>query len=288
MNDHDWQALIRRIEDGRCTPFLGSGASVPKIPTGRELARRWADTSGYPLDDAEDLARVAQYVAVRSAPDMIRPKEDLEQELREVEPPDFDDPNEIHALLAELPLPLYLTTNYDDFMLQALRRRTPSARQEICQWNEEPAVLQEPAPLADDPSYRPTPEEPLVFHLHGRVGVPESMVLIEDDYLDFLIALSERRDSVLPHQIRRALSSTTLLFIGYSLEDWNFRVLHRGLVAHGNQSLRRASVTVQLDKDKTDEAKDYLRAYFENMRVTVFWGDAAGFGTELRQRWEER
>ena len=36
--------------------------------------------------------------------------------------PDGSDPCEVHRVLAELPLPLYITANYDDFMFEALRR----------------------------------------------------------------------------------------------------------------------------------------------------------------------
>ena len=34
--------------------------------------------------------------------------------------PDFRAPSEPHAVLADLPLPIYMTTNYDDFMVKAL------------------------------------------------------------------------------------------------------------------------------------------------------------------------
>ena len=95
------------------------------------------------------------------------------------------------------------------------------------------------------PGFVPTPASPVVFHLHGRLSVPESLVLTEDDYLDFLVTVS-RDQKLLPHQIKRAMAGASLLFIGYRLADWNFRVLHRGLVMAGEPSLRRLSVTVQL------------------------------------------
>ena len=70
-------------------------------------------------------------------------------------------------------------------------------------------------------------------------------MLTEDDYLDFLVAIA-RDAALLPHQIQRALAGTSLLFVGYRLADWDFRVIHRGLVAATEASLRRLSVTVQL------------------------------------------
>ena len=278
---------MQRIADGKCTPFVGAGASVPILRQAKDIAEEWTRDHGYPLEDSDDLARVAQYIAVRE--DAMAPKEMMRDEITGKGPPDFSDPKEPHALLADLGLPLYITTNYDDFMVQALRSRGRTPVQEICKWNDHQEVRDDPAPLGDDDRYKPTPEEPVVFHLHGRVGIPESMVLTEDDYLEFLVTLAERSEpdqysALLPHQIVGALSSTSLIFIGYGLKDWDFRVLHRGLVMRGNAALRRMSVTVQIER--TVEAQDYLDKYFERNAVSVFWGKAHQFTKDLREKWE--
>src|SRR5205085_12621647 len=99
---------------------------------------------------------------------------------------------------------------------------------EVCRWNKRirdklggrARALKASARLESDV------QRPVVFHLHGHTGLAESMVLTEDDYLDFLINLA-RDDDLLPHRIQEAFTSTSLLFVGYSLSDWNFRVLFR-------------------------------------------------------------
>jgi SIR2-like domain len=282
MDDSQWTTLMERIASGRCTPFLGAGACWPTLPRGRDIAERWTEAHGYPLGDPHDLARVSQYLAVLRDP--MYPKERISQELASLGPPDFGLADEPHAVLADLPLPLYITTNYDDFMARALVQRGRAPQQEVCRWNDSYYVHNDTAPLASDPAHLPTPANPIVFHLHGRLGIPESLVLTEDDYLDFLVALSERRDGLLPHQVRGALSSTSLMFIGYALADWDFRVLHRGLVTRSDPSLRRVSVTVQLRQ--APEAEDYLANYFKRMDVAIYWGDATSFARDLRDRWE--
>jgi hypothetical protein len=251
------------------------------LPLGSEIARRWADEHGYPLDDPHDLARVAQFLGVHRD-DAMLPKEEICRELEFHGLPDFTQKNEPHAALAKLPLPIFLTTNYESSMVAALRQRGKEPRQEFCRWNNSPAVRSEPTVL--DASFTPTPTNPIVFHLHGHLGVPESLVLTEDDYLDFLVAIS-RNENLLPHQIERALAGASLLFIGYRLADWDFRVLHRGLVMAGERSLRRLSVTVQLRA--TDSARDYLDKYFGSMNVRVYWGTASEFALELDRRWAE-
>jgi hypothetical protein len=213
--------------------------------------------------------------------DAMIPKERICDELTGFSSPDFSRDDEPHSVLASLPLPVFLTTNYDDFMTQALREKLKDPKPEVCRWNQSPAIRGERVVLTA--GLVPTPASPVVFHLHGRLAVPESLVLTEDDYVDFLVAIS-RDPKLLPHQIKKALAGASLLFIGYRLADWNFRVLHRGLVMAEEASLRRLSVTVQLRG--TDAERAYLEKYFRAMNVGVYWGTASEFANELRERWQ--
>ncbi len=279
MNDRDWEMLLTRIRARKCTPFLGAGACAGTLPLGRDIARAWAGEDGYPLEDSEDLTRVAQFLGVLHE-DAMWPKDKIRDELLGIGPPDFSRPDEPHAVLAGLPLPVYLTSNYDDFMVKALEYRRRSPLMDFCRWNTR--VADDPGHLKDE-ALVPSVEAPVVFHLHGHLGEAASIVLTEDDYLDFLVAVARDRD-LLPHQIRKALADSSLLFIGYKLADWSFRVIHRGLVTSGEPSLRRLSVTVQLRP--SEEAEKYLDEYFGAMHVRVYWGTATEFAAELHERWE--
>ena len=293
MTDDDWHALMLRIRDGRCTPFLGAGACVPALPLGGDLAEEWADEYGYPMDDRRDLARVTQFMAVRFK-DQMFPKDRMRERIQDLPGPDFAREDEPHAALADLPLPVYITTNYDGFMVEALRDRKRVPAQEICRWNTSPAVTAARGVLASK-KFVPTPQNPVVFHLHGRLDIRESMVLTENDYLDFLVATSRSKKSLLPHQMELALGGSSLLFIGYRLADWSFRVLHRGLVTNVAQSLQHGSVAVQIAPDpdpdtpegrrEAEAVREFLDRYFDQLDVRVFWGDANAFARELRRRW---
>jgi hypothetical protein len=283
--------LMRRIQDGKCTPFLGAGAAQGVLPLGAEIAREWAQEFGYPLEDASNLARVSTYLAVEYDP--MYPKDLLLKNwFRIPRRPDFTDPDEPHAVLASLPLPLYMTTNYDPFMTQALEAAGKKPFRELCRWNN---FSKECPSIFDDKNsgYEPRSKEPVVFHLHGHDVYAESLVLTEDDYLDFLVNIS-RDGELLPKYILRRLAYTSLLFIGYSLADWSFRVLFRGLVTSSEQTLRRISVTVQLPPLPGREApeaqqkkiQDYLAKYFGQLDIRVYWGSAQEFMQELRAHWE--
>lgn len=273
MEDDHWEILLDRIREQKCTPFLGAGAAVPTLPLGSTIAEEWSREHGYPLGDAHDLARVAQFIAVKLDP--MAPKEKVKRLLTGAGMPDFDDACEPHTVLAGLPLPLYLTTNFDGFMTAALRVQGKQPRQELCRWNER--LLDLPSAFSSSEGYRPSPDEPLVYHLHGHLDVLESLVLTEDDYFDFLVNIPQIG---IPPLIQEALSATSLLFVGYRLADWNFRVLFRGFVELTQPSDRRLSVTVQLpptlSEERRDRAIQYLSRYFDKKEIVVYWADISG------------
>jgi hypothetical protein len=292
LTETAWNDLIDLIKKGKCTPFIGAGASGARLPIGSKLARQWARENAYPLKDTSNLTRVAQFLAIRRF-DMF-PKEQVSQLFQKAGAPDFSKSNEPHAVLADLNLPIYITTNYDEFMLLALKDRKRDPRREFCRWNGYPDVIKKESIFKG--GYVPSVAQPLVFHLHGYHGVPQSMVLTEDDYLDFLIALSERqgRQALIPTPVRTALAGTALLFVGYSLSDWTFRVLFRGLRSPLKASLGYPSIAIQLPPDdvqrgRRNDAQEYLQNYFgklQELRLAVYWGDVGDFATELRERWE--
>src|SRR6516165_2663791 len=138
LSDSDWKLLLHRIKEGRCTPFLGAGASFPALPLGGGLAERWSSEHSYPLADRTDLPRVAQYLAVTY--DSMFPKEELANSFKKCAPPDFSARDEPHSVLSKLPLPIYMTTNYDDFMIRALKAQGGAGDLPLQERHQAPAV----------------------------------------------------------------------------------------------------------------------------------------------------
>lgn len=68
LKEKNWEFLLERIREKKCTPFLGAGACAGALPLGGELARDLADAQDYPFEDRSDLLRVAQFIAVKSDP----------------------------------------------------------------------------------------------------------------------------------------------------------------------------------------------------------------------------
>jgi hypothetical protein len=292
LDQEAWNDLITRLRDKRCTPFIGAGASSPALPRAAELAEQLiAEFPDCPLDndDKKDLLRVTQYLAIRK--DNLWPKEAIARIIKGAAPP-TESPHEPHRVLAKLKLPVYITTNYDAFMITALRRERPQAVQEFARWTSAMMRADE-FKYAFDGRYTPTSEVPVVFHLHGDVRMPEAMVATEVDYLDFIVntavdLAAPPKKPMIPHAIRRAITSTSLLFIGYSLNDVNFRIMMHALFKSLDPSARRINIAIQYAGTSADNLKSYMGQYFSKLfNVRVFHGTAHDFTRELAERWSD-
>lgn len=297
MRDSDWKRLIAQLDGGRCTPFLGAGACDGVLARGTQISQRWARSFRYPFEDAHELARVMQYVTVEQNDPVETKIVFTEREFQGARLPDFTDPAEPHAALARFPIPVYLTTNYDDFMTKALQAAGRAPMPALCPWypraNTDVALFVSPDQLRDTAYHR---DHPVVYHLHGHHAVPQSLVLTEDDYLEFLVQISrvetefsKHGHQLIPPLIQEAIASQSLLFVGYSLRDWTFRVMFHGLLRDLGRPFRHRHISVQLNPggataERRRRSAAYLEKYFDNLNVTIFWGTARDFFTELRRR----
>jgi hypothetical protein len=302
MEEKDWDTLLTRIKDGICTPFLGAAVNHGILPLGGEIANEWATQFDYPLESRSDLAKVAQFLAINF--DATRPKELMREKLKNSQKAfDFNDPDEPLNVLAKLELPVYITTNYDDLLKQAIEHHgNASGRKaaiEICKWNKSLSI---PASLFRRGSkFTATQQTPVIYHLHGHRSVLDSLVLTEDDYLDFLVnmskemsrEMSKEKGPFLPARIQEAITGSSVMFVGYSLADIDFRVLFRGLLGNLEAALGKMSVAVQLPYDDANpnkkKAEEYITQYFGKMKgsdVRVYWGTAKDFARKLWTRWK--
>jgi hypothetical protein len=196
----------------------------------------------------------------------------------------FDrDGDEPHAILAALPLSVYVTTNFDSFMAAALRWRGKQALRERCRWQDDLGGL---AYGGDYQRLSGSLERPLVFHLYGNDEDRKSLVLTEDNHLDFLrgIAADSRR---LPLSLRSKLTESMLVFLGYDVHNLDSRVLLRGLVAELKGTRRGRIAVLQVDPGERtptqlEELKTYLAGCCHPLDIDVHWGTAREYLCRLR------
>ncbi len=94
--------------------------------------------------------------------------------------------------------------------------------------------------------------------------------------------------------VKSALTGTALLFLGFQLDDWTFRVLFRTLMGQKRGASNgdgKPHVAVQLDPEddrvvNPERARRYLEEYFGNDDINVYWGSVEDFVADLRAEQE--
>jgi hypothetical protein len=309
VSDACWHTLVSKIRRGQCTPILGPGITSELLPTPEDVARTLA-CSGYPFADTNNLPRVSQFVGTLDNDDMRQRvlelltaplrrnlgSLDADAKIGRLSELQLDQWNrlsgafetEIHRQLASLGLPLYVTTNLDNFLTRAIEAKpggNGKVRREAVIWRvprEERAVLNPP----------PSADNPVVLHLFGTDEDPDSMVLTEDDHLDYLARISHDQEVFLPASVNALLAKNTLLFLGYRLQDLDLKVILRGLLTYlALTKYDRMQFAVQIEAERHDaaiqrEVTDYFqqsfRQYFSSRSdVKVYWGSAHQFMADL-------
>jgi len=196
--------------------------------------------------------------------------------------PRFSGQDDPLLLLANLPFKAVLTTTPFTFIEDALRRAGKAPRTEVCRWTKD---LTDSIATAIDDRYQPNDREPLVYHLLGLDRYVDSLVLSEDDYLDYLGNLcqgqGDQSADFVPALVRKAFKDD-LIVLGFSLDSWAFRVLYAGLIKRSGKAEDRGVCGIQLP-DNEDErvlVADYVQ---REAKFEVFWGSLTDYAQkELR------
>jgi hypothetical protein len=188
--------------------------------------------SSFPSKDTHDvdnLAKVSSYVV--EALD----RDPLKKILREKLNGAFIH-GAIHRFLARVEVPqLIVVTNYDTLVEQAFRDANrpfdlivhpadqPDLQNSVLWWKD--GVPQKPvAPKSLDIDLTKTT---VIYKMHGTIDREtkegDNFVITEDDYVVFLNRMLNH--SAVPSQFIRHFRERRFLFLGYSLNDWNLRVI---------------------------------------------------------------
>lgn len=116
-----------------------------------------------------------------------------------------------------------------------------------------------------------------LFKLHGSFPHETSdpnrrPVITEEDYIEFLTYMG---GDGINHLITSKIKDSTLLFLGYGLEDWNFRVLFKGLVEDMLPSEQRMSFAIQKNPS------EFWVKYWGKKGVTICDMDVSEFAEQL-------
>ncbi len=201
-------------------------------------------------------------------------------------------PDNPFAALADLPVKVYITTTPDNLLEDALRERTTSPKDPqslyLC-WRSELLTADAIRRYTEVTQVEPTIKKPLVYHLFGSLQQPASLVLTEDDYFEYLMWINKPSLQIpIPKPVTDAFEKNALLFLGFRMSDWNFRLLFRSILNGERRVTREAidSLAVQLkqgeDYIQPERARQVLEKVFTQQRFNLYWGRSTDFLRDLR------
>jgi hypothetical protein len=130
-----------------------------------------------------------------------------------------------------------------------------------------------------------TVERPLIYHLYGAIQEPESLVLTENDLLDFLVAVVSKNPP-LPNNVRSELQKKgkSFLFLGFGIKHWYLRILLH--VLKFNHSDSRSFALEAFQAQNLMDLEQTILFYKTGYKIEVFDSEVETFVKELRDRYE--
>jgi len=203
------KALVDDIRNFRCLPIIGSGFSRNAIvrkghdalPDWKGLAARLVREGA--ADGQDSNSHVCNPIEVISAFADRFGRTKLVEILHDIFWSDGIEPGKVHTEFAKIPFEVVCTTNYDFLLEDAYRAVVPACKPLL---NETDLCMALPKGYVS------------LLKMHGDLNHPDRLVLTEEDYDRFV-----DENPLICTFLANQLIIKTPLFLGYSLEDADFR-----------------------------------------------------------------
>jgi hypothetical protein len=291
LEETDWRILLKSIRQGKCILLLGPCVTVdPVNPQGDPLPVQLAQHLAGELRNASkgdqllavgDLAHVAQTYAR----EMRKRRAGLELAVEDFYTPYRDQTTQLHLDLAALPFTLCISTTPERFLLNAFNQM-PEKKPIYDFYHFQPDPKRPNRfPSAVPPTTSPE-KHPLIYDLFGSLDETDSLVLTENDLLDFLVRVTRQTPALHPYVTGQFSDPTiSFLFLGFGFRHWYIRILLHALKAGGHQS---PSLALEEAAFFTVPEHQQTTLFFQSGHAIEFRQLPADFASELRLRFERQ
>jgi hypothetical protein len=291
VKERHWNSLVGSLRHGHCILMLGSEIPVSVSSTDPKVVAR-EDTSlaeelkrQLALELEEDnrsprgnsLSALAQQYEDTEGfgPSALRATAETVLRSRQYKP------STVYEAIASLPFSLIVTTGQDTLLTEALK----SAGKRPITQRYHPR-----GDKRDNPEFvlPGSPTCPVIFHLFGSVEEPASLVLSENDVLDFLIKIVSERPP-LPNSLLRALKrpGQSFLFVGFGIGRWDLRVILKVLIRALELNRSGPAIAAEPLGGLLQSDRDEMVLFYERgTRVEVEDDQVGAFLSKLSQRLE--
>ncbi|WJI46955.1 SIR2 family protein [Mesorhizobium sp. C120A] len=218
--------LLDDLVSGRWLPVIGAGMSLNAVLPPPEKMPLWSDLSKYLADELQDYSPTGVLDAI-SAYEHEFGRTRLIERLSELLHLDKVQPGAAHKEFCSLPFDIVCTTNFD-FLLEKQYDRERQDNRSV-----------HPVVDEDQLSINIGAAGILLLKLHGDIRHPKRLVVTESDYDGFLTNYP-----LIATYLANQLITKTAVFIGYSLDDPDFRQIWHVVASRLGKTRRMAYAIV--------------------------------------------
>jgi hypothetical protein len=226
------------IDNNKLIIFVGAGVSVnSKLPKWSKLIKEFGKGLNINIDrefSADEYLKIPQYYynqrGFKEYYDVINRVFDVNA-----------DPNLIHEYILKMAPQHIITTNYDDLIEQAI---------------ENNLLFYDTVSEDNDLPY--TPNGRLFIKMHGDLK-KKNIVLKEDDYLSY-----SENFRLIETFVKALFVNHTVLFIGYSLQDYDLKLILRSINSILGENFQKAYII-----DVSGNKDIFYNDYFDNLGVNI-------------------
>jgi len=253
--------LLRRLREQRLAVFVGAGVSATEagLPSGNQLKSLLLSELGDTENVDENLAQAAsRFEHRRDRPELYEFVKDSLQFKG-----DLDDPKTCpsYKLISRLPIKTILTTNFDNLIEDVFARQKTSL-----------TTYRQDRQLAN---YKPNDTK--LLKIHGDLNLaPDELVLTSEDYSRYL-----PNHHFFSSRIQTIFQDQSVVFLGYSLEDPDFRYIYEEVLAKVT-TLKLKSFAIQ-----ATEPPHSVREFWSAQKVEIIQNTANAFLVQLHKAFEK-
>jgi hypothetical protein len=278
-SDSNWDALIDVIQTGKCILMLGPAASTEDFEGGiKPLTEILANRLAY-IDqmkelihsreltiDTSNLAQVALYYEMTK-------NQRVGPQVKEFYRERQGHTSTFHLDLAALPFQTAICSTPDHMFTNALNQSGKKPLREHYDYKGNKKEL-----IAEG-----TVNAPQVYHLYGVIENPNSLVITENEVLDFIVKIASGNPP-LPTNLLSKLrdQENHFLFLGFGFHHWYLRIL-----LHILKIGSRRYSSFALEKFDTAQLKNTVYFFSQSdYKIQICNADLIHFARELRRRYE--
>lgn len=275
LRDSEWRRLIRMIQNDACILLLGPGVAFdPQDRDSTPLSAKLTQVLAEQLDDSHKAVGEGHLAYIAQLYQRENDRVSLELEVEDFYRNCTGRTTEVHRRLAALPISHCIDLTPAGLMANAYAEVGKTPIKDFYGSGKGLAIS----------LLNITPEHPLVYELFGSLADSASLLLTENDLLDFLVNVAKGTPS-LPKELtsRFSDSKTSFLFLGFGFQHWYLRILLHVLKAASD----RKNLSLALEDAaffKHPEQPQTALFYSEQHRIQFRYASWQAFANELSQR----